>query len=173
MPITVKLRYLRIAPRKVRLVADLIRKKSVEEAQTILNFTRKRAAQPLAKLLKSGIAAAKETLGQAPGNLYISKITADQGPTLKRWRARARGRAAPIQKKASHITLTLDIHPVESGKAAALPKAKQFKGLKQEKKLAKEEKSVRAKPVFKRPEKEVRKPGFVRDLKRIFRRKAF
>ncbi len=168
MPITVKLRYLRIAPRKVRLVADLIRGKSVEQAQTILNFTVKKAVLPLAKLLKSGIAAAKEILEQTPENLYISKITVDQGPTLKRWRARARGRAAEIQKKTSHITLTLDIVKGAPKKVVKKPKPTVVK---KEEKVAKPEKKPT--PRLARPEKEIRKPSFVKGLKRIFRRKAF
>ncbi|MDI6591661.1 MAG: 50S ribosomal protein L22 [Patescibacteria group bacterium] len=108
MLITAKLRYLRIAPRKVRLVADLIRGKKVEEAQNILNFTVKRAAKPLLKLLKSAIANAKNNFQLEESNLYISKILVDEGPKYKRWRARARGRADQIQKKTSHLTLVLD-----------------------------------------------------------------
>ncbi len=107
MSTTVKLRHLRIAPRKVRLVADLIRGKSVEEARVILQFTVKRAAPPVLKLLNSAIASAKQK-NLDPSRLYISKITVDEGPKLKRWRARARGQAYEIQKKTSHITLILD-----------------------------------------------------------------
>jgi len=104
--VTVKLRRLRIAPRKVRLVADLIRGKSVEEAQTILQFTIKRAALPLLKLLNSAVASAKQK-NLDPARLYISKITVDEGPKFKRWQPRARGQASEIQKKTSHITLVL------------------------------------------------------------------
>lgn len=108
MPSVAKLRYLRIAPRKVRLVADLIRGKSVKEAETLLSFQTKRAARPLLKLLKSALANAKNNLKMNTDNLYISKITVDEGPKFKRWRPRARGRAYMIQKKTSHITLVLD-----------------------------------------------------------------
>lgn len=108
MPITAKLRHLRIAPRKVRLVADLIRGKSVREAETLLQFQIKRGAKPIQKLLKSAVANARNNFKLSEENLYISKITVDEGPKLKRWRARARGRAYPIQKKTSHITLILD-----------------------------------------------------------------
>jgi len=101
------LRYLRIAPRKVRLVADLIRGKSVEEAERILNFTRKKAALPLLKLLKSAIANAKHNFNLDAKNLYISKITVDEGPKMEKIFPRARGRADIIQKKTSHITLVL------------------------------------------------------------------
>lgn len=108
MPVVAKLRYLRIAPRKVRLVADLIRSKSVRQAETILRFQVKRAASPLLKLLRSAIANAKNNFKMKEQNLYVSKITVDEGPKLKRWRPRARGRAYPIHKKTSHITLILE-----------------------------------------------------------------
>jgi len=105
--VVAKLRYLRIAPRKVRLVADLIRKKPVNEALAILDFTRKKAARPLKKLLNSAIANAKNNFQLDPSNLYISKITVDEGPKYKRWMPRARGRADLILKRTSHITLVL------------------------------------------------------------------
>lgn len=131
MPVTAKLRYLRIAPRKVRLVADLIRGKSVEEAQTILNFIQKKPASVLAKLLKSAIANAKNNFQLKPENLYISKITVDEGPKLKRWMPRARGQAYEIQKKTSHITIWLN----EINKKEALKKKKNIsvKKVKEEK----------------------------------------
>ncbi len=106
MPFQATLRYLRIAPRKVRLVADLIRGKSVASAQTVLKFTIKGAAQPLLKLLNSAVANAKNKEA-AIDNLYISKITVDEGPKYKRWMPRARGQAYEIQKKTSHITIVL------------------------------------------------------------------
>jgi large subunit ribosomal protein L22 len=101
------LRYLRIAPRKVRLVADLIRGKSVLEAERVLNFTRKKAALPLMKLLKSAISNAKHNFNLDEKNLYISKITVDQGPKTKKVFPRARGRADIKEKKTSHVTLIL------------------------------------------------------------------
>jgi len=108
MPVTAKLRYLRIAPRKVRLVADLIRGKSVKKAETLLEFQIKRPAAPLLKLLRSAAANAKKNVGLSEEVLRVSKITVDEGPKLKRSRPRARGRAYPIQKKTSHITIVLD-----------------------------------------------------------------
>jgi len=109
MPVIAKLNYLRVAPRKVRLVADLIRGKKVGEAQAILNFTVKKAARPLLKLLKSAISNAKQNFQLLDeSNLYVSKIIVEEGPKLKRWRARARGTVAPIQKKTSHITIILE-----------------------------------------------------------------
>lgn len=106
MVITAKLRNLRIAPRKVRLIADLIRGKQVEKAQAILQFSVKRGANPLLKLLNSAVASAKRK-DLDPAQLYVSRITVDEGPKLKRWRARARGQAYEIQKKTSHINIIL------------------------------------------------------------------
>lgn len=107
MEITARLNYLRIAPRKVRLVADLIRGKSVAEARTILSFLSKRAAPSLLKLLNSAIANAKnKQLNE--NDLYVSKIMVNEGPKLKRYYPRARGQAYEIQKKSSHVILILD-----------------------------------------------------------------
>ncbi len=107
MEVKAKLNYLRIAPRKVRLVADLIRGKSVKDAQALLNFSLKKAAFPLKKLLNSARENAKNNFHLDEDTLYISEIKVDEGPKLKRWRARARGRAAEIQKKSSHVTLVI------------------------------------------------------------------
>ena len=108
MSVSVKLKHLRISPRKVRLVADLIRGKDVSQAKSVLDFTVKKSSLHLKKLLNSAIAAAKNDFSLDEKDLYISKITVDEGPRLKRWRARARGRAAEILKRTSHITLVLD-----------------------------------------------------------------
>jgi len=108
MEVIAKLRYLRIAPRKVRLVADLIRGKKIEEAQTILNFVRKKAALPLLKLLNQAVANAKNNFRLEEKNLFIEKIFVDEGPRLKRTFPRARGRADTIQKKTSHVTIVLN-----------------------------------------------------------------
>ncbi len=109
MEIKAQINYLRIAPRKVRLVADMIRGKKAVEVQTLLGFSLKRGARALKKLLESALANAKNNFEiEDLENLYIKTITVDEGPKLKRWRARSRGRAMQIQKKTSHITLTLD-----------------------------------------------------------------
>ena len=101
-------RYIRMSPRKVKLVIDLIRGKRVTEAQTILAFTVKGAVVPVLKLLNSAIANAKHNFKLEESNLVVKKITADQGPSLKRFRPRAFGRAAGIKKRTTHITLILD-----------------------------------------------------------------
>jgi large subunit ribosomal protein L22 len=102
-----KLSQLRISPQKVRLVADLIRGKNVEEALTILQFTPKSSARPLAKLVKSAVANADQA-GANVDKLYIETLFVDGGPLIKRWMPRAMGRATPILKRTSHVTVTLD-----------------------------------------------------------------
>ncbi len=104
------LRYLRIAPRKVRVVADLIRGRSVEEAMNLLAFTNKRGAPVLRKLLASALANAENDGELDTDHLYVAEVTVDQGPTLKRWRPRAQGRAYRINKKTSHVTVKLDVY---------------------------------------------------------------
>lgn len=108
MAVTVKLKYLRISPRKARLVADMIRGRSVKQAEAQLDFTVKNAVEPFKKLLKSGVAAAINDFGLEEPNLYISEVRVDEGQTLKRGRARAKGAFYPIKKRASHIVLSLD-----------------------------------------------------------------
>ena len=109
--ITAKLRYLRMAPRKVRVVANSIRGKSVREAETMLRFTPRRAQTPIRKLLLSAIANAKHNFQIQPETLVIKSIRVDQGPVLKRRLPRARGMATPIRKKSSHIVLILAAKP--------------------------------------------------------------
>jgi len=102
-----KLRFTRIAPNKARLVAALIRGKGSEEALNILTFTPKAAARIIVKLLKSAIANATQKKIDVD-RLYVKTIYVDQGPTMKRFMPRAMGRATPIRKRTSHITIILD-----------------------------------------------------------------
>ncbi|HEX9799641.1 MAG TPA: 50S ribosomal protein L22 [Thermoanaerobaculia bacterium] len=109
MEVRARLRHLQASPQKVRLVVDLIRGKNVEEAATILKLTRKSAARPLAKLLRSAIANAEsKEQGVDVGRLYVKEAFVDGGPALKRIRANTMGRAFRILKRQSHITITLD-----------------------------------------------------------------
>lgn len=103
-----KLRFLRISPKKVRLVADLIRGQKVEAALTQLALLNKAAKKPLEKLLNSAIANAENNFQLKKDNLFIKEIRVDQGGVLKRWLPRAHGRATPIRKKMSHINLVLE-----------------------------------------------------------------
>jgi large subunit ribosomal protein L22 len=100
--------HIRISPRKVRMVVDTVRGKSVSQALSILGFTRKKAALPVQKLLKSAVANAIENGGISDvDTLVIDRIMVDEGPTLKRYMPRARGRATPIRKRTSHIRIML------------------------------------------------------------------
>ena len=101
-------RYVRIAPRKARLVTELVKGKPVEEALTILRFVPKKAARLVDKTLKSAVANAEQNPNIDVDTLYIKRIFVDEGPTMKRWRARAMGRATKIIKRTSHITVVLD-----------------------------------------------------------------
>ncbi|MCM8900382.1 50S ribosomal protein L22 [Caldicoprobacter algeriensis] len=101
-------RYIRMSPRKVRAVIDLIRGKTVNEALAILANTPRAAARPVMKVLKSAIANAENNMNMDQDNLYVAEIYADQGPTLKRIMPRARGMAYMIRKRTSHITVVLD-----------------------------------------------------------------
>jgi len=116
MAVIAKLNNLRISPRKVRLVADMIRGKKAEKAVASLNFCIKKGALPLKKLLDSAVANAKNNFQLKEEDLFISLIKVDEGRTLKRWRARARGRACRIEKKTSNITLSLDIFKQDKSK---------------------------------------------------------
>ena len=101
------LKYARISSRKVKIVADLIRGKNVDEALAIVKFTPKAASEIVEKLLKSAIANAENNQGMKSNNLYVAEIYANQGPTLRRIRPAAKGSAVRIRKRTSHITIVL------------------------------------------------------------------
>ncbi len=102
-----QLKYLRIAPRKTRLLVDLIRGMTLKEAKMQLSGQTKKAVEPILKLLKSAESNAKNNFKMKTENLYIKEIKVDSGPTLKRHMPRARGRATKIRKKSSHISIVL------------------------------------------------------------------
>jgi large subunit ribosomal protein L22 len=101
-------KYIRISPRKVKIVLDLIRGKKADEALAILMYTPKAAAPVVEKLLASAIANAENNLGMDRESLYVAETFANEGPTLKRYWARSHGRADQILKRTSHITVILD-----------------------------------------------------------------
>ena len=101
------LKYARISSRKVKIVADLIRGKNVDEALAIVKFTPKAASEIVEKLLKSAIANAENNHGMKSNNLYVAEIYPNQGPTLRRIRPAAKGSAVRIRKRTSHITIVL------------------------------------------------------------------
>ena len=101
-------KFVRISPQKIRLVMAQVRGKKVEEALNLLSFAPQRGARILKKLIDSAVANAQENAGMDVDSLYIAKLYADEGPTLKRWRPRAQGRATRIRKRTSHLTVVLD-----------------------------------------------------------------
>lgn len=107
MDIHASLRYLRMAPRKVRLVIDAVRGLPVMVADTRLTFMKQGAVEPVQKLLRSAMANAEHNFHLKKEDLFIKTITADGGPTLKRSRPRARGSAAPIRKRTTHVMIVL------------------------------------------------------------------
>ncbi len=157
-----------MAPRKVRLVIDVVRGLAVTEAEAQLMMMKKRAAPAILKLLRSAMANAKD-LKMAAGKLKIATIRVDQGPTMKRSLPRAKGSASPIHKMTSHVSIIL----AESEKEM---KAARFVMIPREKKEAKEKKAKmpggpkgKAKPAEKADKKSSEDPGFMR---RVFRRKS-
>jgi|SRR6266550_4603385 ribosomal protein L22 len=100
-------RYVRVAPRKARLVADQVRGLTVPEARTLLEFSARGASRDIAKLIASAAANAENNHELVAEDLQIAEINVDEGPTLKRWRARARGRASRIEKRTSHVSVAL------------------------------------------------------------------
>ena len=101
-------RFIRISPRKVRLLMDQVRGKKVEEALSTLSFAPQKGARILRRLINSAVANAGENAGLDVDSLYIKRVYADEGPALKRWRPRALGRASRIRKRTSHMTVVLD-----------------------------------------------------------------
>lgn len=108
MEIVAKLRMVRISPRKVRIVGEVIKKKNVNDAVGILMYMPQKASSILKKLLDSALANAKQKKYVDIDNLYVKNIMVDGGPVLKRFLPRAMGRASKIRKRMSHITLVLD-----------------------------------------------------------------
>jgi large subunit ribosomal protein L22 len=100
-------RYLRVSPRKARLVADQIRGLPIDDARSLLRFSPRGAAEELTKLLESAAANAENNHDLVADELKIAEIRVDEGPTIKRFRPRARGRATPIHKRTCHVSLSL------------------------------------------------------------------
>ena len=107
MEVSATLRHARLSPQKARLVADQLRGLPVERAIEVLTFARPKAASTLKKVLESAIANAEHNEGADVDELHVGTVHVDQGPTFRRYRARARGRAGRITKRTSHITVTV------------------------------------------------------------------
>ncbi len=138
-----KLRFVRLSPRRARLVGDAIRGKSVEEAKTILDNIDNKPSVIIKKVLESAIANASNKDGMDLDSLYISKLTIDEGPTWKRFMPRAMGRATAILKKTSHISIVLSdgYKPKRKKRAGSVKKAKTENQLKEKKATGKKEKN--------------------------------
>jgi large subunit ribosomal protein L22 len=115
------LRFVRVAPRKARMVIDLIRGQQVAEAFNILKFTPRSASRVVEKVLKSAVANAENLEIGDPDDLWVSRVNVDGGPILKRFNARSMGRANPIKKRTSHITVVVSPKVAGHGKAPSEP----------------------------------------------------
>jgi len=115
MEATAILRTVRLSPQKGRLIADMIRGLKVERALEILQFSTRRAAKPVKKVLESAIANAEHNQGADIDELRVSEIQIDAGPMLKRFHARAKGRGVRVIKRTSHISVTVSDSPVKKG----------------------------------------------------------
>jgi large subunit ribosomal protein L22 len=121
-------KWVRMSPRKARLVVEHIRGRTVPEARTVLAFTQRAAAREVEKVLRSAIANAEANHGLVGDELVVSSAVVDEGPTMKRWRARARGRVARIRKPTCHITIKLQaLETSPMTRAEPEPKAEEEK----------------------------------------------
>jgi large subunit ribosomal protein L22 len=168
MEVKASLKYLRMSPRKTRLVAKVLKGMPALEAEAQLQYNKQRSSDPILKLLRSAIRNAENNFHLEKDNLFVKLVRVDEGPALKRWRPRARGAAYTIKKRTSHIYITLDeIVPskqVKSEKKEVAPK------LKIEEEKPSETIEEKPKRSFKAPEEKMTKK--VLPKQKIFRRKA-
>jgi large subunit ribosomal protein L22 len=108
MEIRAAARFVRVSPQKIRLIMDQVRGRKIEEALSILSFAPQKGARILKKLINSAVANAEQNSDVDVDALHIKRVYADEGPTLKRWRPRALGRASRIRKRTSHLTVILE-----------------------------------------------------------------
>ena len=166
-----KARFIRISPKKARLVTNQLSGLGAEQSLDYLRFINKAAVRPITKLVDSAIANAENNFQLDKKDLYIKKIFVNDGPVLKRWHPRAHGRSAPIRKRTSHIELTLGVRPGAKLKAKPKKEGEKKEVKPEEVKVVKpEEVKKSAKVSSKGPEEKGQgKAGF---LKNIFRRKT-
>lgn len=131
-------KYVRMSPRKVRLVVDIVRGLSVQKAEHALSLLNKKAARPVSKVLHSAIANAEHNFDAKKSELFVKFIAADEGPTLKRWQPRAFGRASMIRKRTTHITVVVSDGKEATADTKIEKKAEEPKQT-EEKKLTKKE----------------------------------
>ncbi|MFA5184361.1 MAG: 50S ribosomal protein L22 [Patescibacteria group bacterium] len=167
MEVKASLKHLRMSPRKIRLVIDVIRKMPVATALDQLRFINKLAAEPVAKLIKSAIANAENTFSLERANLYIKEIRSDEGVMLKRWMPRAHGRATSLRKRGCHLSLVLGEIKASGQKEKKTVKVADPVKLE---KLAKEGEAAVAKTALKAAKEKGRKAAG--EKTKMFRRKA-
>jgi large subunit ribosomal protein L22 len=117
--VTAKLNYYRMSPKKLRLIADLIRGKRVERAGAVLSLLNKKGAEPMLKLLNSAVANAKHNHNLPSENLFVKSVMVNGGPMLKRFMPKAHGRATPVRERTSHVNLVLETLAVKEKKEKA------------------------------------------------------
>ncbi len=169
MEVKASLKYLRISPRKVRLLTNLIKGLSVKSAEANLLHISKKSSKPLLKLLKSAMANAEHNFNLDKDNLFVRAIRVDEGPALKKWRPRARGAASPIRKRTSHIFLTLKEIKEKETKIKKETKDVKHKKEIEAKKVQVKSSTFVKKPKFKKEEKIIKRSA---QKQKIFRRKA-
>jgi large subunit ribosomal protein L22 len=152
LEIRAEAKWVRISPRKARLVAEHIRGRSVLEARSVLAFTPREAARELDKVLRSAVANAESQHQLPDDRLYVSAAYVDEGPMMKRWRARARGRVARIKKRTCHITVKVAEIPVTEAPAKSRRQAKPKAETVETPKSETAEKPKRKAPAKKKPE---------------------
>lgn len=168
MEIKANLNYLRMSPRKTRLVAGLIKGMRIKRAEEHLARSTRRSARPLLKLLRSAAANARQNFQLPDGELYVKDVRVDEGPALKRFRPRAFGRSASIRRRASHVSLVLETGaPVPRLERARVEPVVRDAGGRED---FREKETRRQKPeAEERPPAPVKSKGF---MQRMFRRKA-
>jgi large subunit ribosomal protein L22 len=148
-------RWVRSSARKARLVVDHIRGRTVPEARTVLAFSQRAVAREVEKVLRSAVANAEANHGLVGDDLVVSSVYVDEGPTIKRWRARARGRVARIKKRTCHITVKLTENPKAPPRPA--PPAAQPQAAKEKPKRAPRAKKSDTATAAKKPKRAPRK----------------
>jgi len=172
-------KYFKISPKKMRLVADLIRGMDAKKALEYLNFVQKKASPMIKKVLASAVANAEHDFEIDKDNLFIKEIMVNEGPTLKRWKPRAFGRAGRIRKRSSHLEIILEEkvagkHIIKKKSELKEPEIKLVSEIKKEEQRKKKETEKFPKSFEKQAEKKDlhRKESQIKGLKNIFRRKS-
>jgi large subunit ribosomal protein L22 len=148
-----KARFVRVSPRKARRVIDLVRGRSVADALDILRWTPQAASEPVAKVIASAAANAQNNNGLDPSTLVVATVYADEGPTAKRIRPRAQGRAFRIRKRTSHITVVVESRPAKDQRAAKSTRARRAEASKAAAKAPAKKASAAKAPANKAPAK--------------------